>query len=109
MTSCQNGAVSKPTEDEIQKLIKESKCIKEKAYAPYSQFKVGAALLTECGKIITGRQLFIVITKYNDLLTLSGCNVENCSYPLCTCAERCVVVKAVSEGYTKFRAIAVST
>ena len=48
----------------------------------------------------------------NDFLnhiSIPGCNVENCAYPLCTCAERCAVVKAVSDGYTHFKAIAVST
>lgn len=62
----QNGAVSELTNDEIQTLMKESKCIKDKAYAPYSDFKVGAALLTQCGEIFTGRQLICDI-KCNDL------------------------------------------
>lgn len=55
-----------------------------KAYAPHSKFKVGAALLTEDGRIFT------------------GCNVENSSYGLSICAERVAVVKAVSEGCTRF-------
>lgn len=41
-------------------------------------------------------------------LVFSGCNVENCAYPLSTCAERCAIVKAVSEGCSEFKAIAVS-
>lgn len=61
----------------------------EHSYAPYSKFRVGAAIETECGKIIT------------------GCNVENASYGLAICAERTACVKAVSEGYQDFRRIAV--
>lgn len=59
------------------------------AYAPYSKFKVGAALLDAEGRIFT------------------GCNVENASYGACCCAERTAAVKAVSEGSTSFKAIAV--
>lgn len=59
------------------------------ALAPYSNFKVGAALLTEDGEIIT------------------GCNVESATYGLTLCAERIAVFKAVSEGFRKFSAIAV--
>ena len=54
---------------------------KEKAYAPYSRFQVGAAILTKEGKVFT------------------GCNVENSSYGAAICAERTAAVKAVSEGY----------
>jgi cytidine deaminase len=53
---------------------------REHAYAPYSNYKVGAALLGKSGRVYT------------------GCNVENAVYPLCICAERTAVVKAVSEG-----------
>ena len=70
-------------------LIVEAKKARENAYARFSNFKVGAALLTNDGKIF------------------SGCNVENSSYGLTNCAERTAVFKAVSEGYTKFKAIAV--
>ena len=59
------------------------------AQAPYSKFKVGAALLTVDGEIIT------------------GCNVESATYGLTLCAERVAVFKAVSEGFKKFTAIAV--
>ena len=60
------------------------------AYAPYSNFLVGAALLTSDGSIYT------------------GCNVENTSYGLCICAERTAICKAVSEGHQDFQAIAVA-
>ncbi|XP_034280181.1 cytidine deaminase [Pantherophis guttatus] len=60
------------------------------AYCPYSKYPVGAALLTSEGKIFT------------------GCNVENASFPLSVCAERTAIQKAVSEGHTKFRAMAIS-
>jgi cytidine deaminase len=62
---------------------------RELAFAPYSKFRVGAALLTEGGEIIT------------------GCNVESATYGLTLCAERIAVFKAVSEGFLKFSAIAV--
>ena len=62
----------------------------ENAYAPYSEFKVGAALLTSDGRVFT------------------GCNVENSSYGAGICAERTAAVKAVSEGAAKFSAIAIA-
>lgn len=72
-------------------LVQAAKEAQKKAYAPYSKFKVGAALLTADNKI-----------------TL-GCNIENASYGLTVCAERIAIFKAVSEGYRKFKAIAVVT
>ena len=60
-----------------------------KAYCKYSRFSVGAALLTEDGKVYT------------------GCNIENGSYSLTVCAERTAIFKAVSEGDTRFAAIAI--
>ena len=62
---------------------------REKAYAPYSGFRVGAALLGKSGKIYT------------------GCNVENAAYTPTNCAERTAVFKAVSEGEREFTAIAI--
>jgi cytidine deaminase len=72
-------------------LITTAKKTRENAYAKFSNFKVGAALLTNDDKIFT------------------GCNVENSSYGLAICAERTAVFKAVSEGCTKFKALAVYT
>lgn len=63
---------------------------KEMAYAPYSRFFVGAAVMCDDGSVYT------------------GCNVENASYPCGICAERTAVSKAVSEGKRKFRMIAVT-
>jgi cytidine deaminase len=74
-----------------QELIALAKQAREKAYARYSGFPVGAALLARSGRVFT------------------GCNVENASYPLTTCAERTAVTKAVSEGEREFEAIAVVT
>ena len=59
------------------------------SYTPYSNFKVGAALLTKSGKIYT------------------GCNIENASYGLTNCAERTAFFKAVSEGVRDFQAICI--
>jgi cytidine deaminase len=63
---------------------------REHAHAPFSNFKVGAALETEDGRIYT------------------GCNIENATYGLTLCAERVAVFKAVSEGARKFKRIAVA-
>lgn len=73
--------------DLIQKAIE----MRSQALAPYSNYKVGAAILTESGKIF------------------GGCNIENSSYSLTICAERVALFKAVSEGETKFKALSVST
>lgn len=72
-------------------LIAQAMAARERAYAPYSGYRVGAALLGRSGRVYT------------------GCNVENAVYPLATCAERTAVVKAVSEGEREFVAIAVVT
>lgn len=71
------------------KLIREAMKAKENAYVPYSKFKVGAALLTEDGKIY------------------SGCNIENAAYTPTICAERTAIFKAISEGTKEIKAIAV--
>ena len=76
--------------DEFQHLIQQAAEARELAYAPYSNFLVGAALLTADGK------------------TFTGCNVENASYGLSICAERTAICKAVSEGHQAFRAIAIA-
>jgi cytidine deaminase len=70
-------------------LIQKAREVMANAYAPYSKFKVGAALLTQSGKIYT------------------GCNIENISYGATVCAERVALFKAVSEGEKKFSAIAI--
>ena len=70
-------------------LLDEAKRAMQNAYAPYSGFKVGAALLDRNGNIHT------------------GCNVENASYGLTICAERAAVAKAVSENVQEFAAIAI--
>lgn len=74
-----------------QTLIAAAQAVRLKAYAPFSNYLVGAAILGEDGKIYT------------------GCNVENSAYPSTICAERVAVTKAVSEGMQKFSAIAVVT
>lgn len=75
---------------DYKKLICAAMEAKEFAYAPYSNFRVGAALLTKEGRIFT------------------GCNVENVAFSPSVCAERTAVVKAVSEGYKEFQAIVVT-
>lgn len=72
-------------------LIKKAAQARQKAYAPYSKFLVGAALLTDKGKVYT------------------GANVENASYGLTVCAERVAVLKAVSDGQKGFKKIVIVT
>jgi len=73
-----------------QELVRLAQAARERAYAPYSHYAVGAALLTASGQVFT------------------GCNVENAAY-MTICAERTAIVKAVSEGQREFTAIAVAT
>ena len=72
-------------------LIKTAISMRSKAYAPYSNYKVGAAIQT------------------NNNIIFGGCNIENSSYSLTCCAERVAIFKAISEGYKKFKALSVST
>lgn len=73
----------------IKELAAAAQKVSKNAYAPYSHFKVGAALVTEDGTIVT------------------GCNVENASYGGTICAERNAATTAVALGYTDFEAIAI--
>jgi cytidine deaminase len=70
-------------------LIEEAKKAREKAYAPYSTFKVGAALLTTDGKVY------------------HGCNIENAAYSMCNCAERTALFSAYGNGDRSFAMMAV--
>jgi cytidine deaminase len=79
------------TDDIRTRLIQLAVEARQWAYAPYSNYRVGAAALTSTGRFFT------------------GCNVENASYPNGLCAERVAVFKAVSEGEREFLAIAVVT
>jgi cytidine deaminase len=79
------------TDDIRQDLVRRALEARQWAYAPYSNYKVGAALLADSGRIYT------------------GVNVENAAYPTGICAERVAVYKAVSEGERQFQAVAVAT
>lgn len=72
-------------------LIRSAKAAQQNAHAPYSQFKVGAAILTSKGRVY------------------GGCNVESSSYSLTICAERNAIFKAISEGEREFTAIAITS
>ena len=77
------------TLEEKQELIRMALAAREKAYAPYSNFMVGAALRAKDGRVYT------------------GCNVENASFTPTSCAERTALFKAVADGVTEFTDIAV--
>ena len=73
----------------FQKLFEEAKKVREKSYAPYSKFKVGAAFLTEDNSIVV------------------GCNVENAAYPQSQCAEASAIGNLISQGYNNIVEIVV--
>jgi cytidine deaminase len=79
------------TPDDRRQLIAESTKAREKAVAPFSKFKVGAALRTRGGRIF------------------HGCNVENCTFGLTVCAERVALLSALAAGEREFTSIAVTT
>jgi len=83
--------MNKLTDEERRALIELANEARRRAYAPYSNYQVGAALRASSGRIYT------------------GCNVESAAYPTSMCAERVAVFKAVSEGEREFEVIAVVT
>ena len=78
-------------QDLITDLKTNAKKAYSRAYAPYSHFNVGAALITETGQVFT------------------GCNVENASYGLTQCAERSAICSAIAQGHIKFQTIVIYT
>jgi cytidine deaminase len=83
--------VTELTEQQRTELVRRALQARQRAYAPYSKYPVGAALLTRSGKIF------------------EGVNIENAAYPAGVCAERSAVFAAVSNGQREFTAIAVAT
>ena len=79
------------TNEERQSLIEAARDVRKLAYVPYSNYPVGAALLTSTGKLYT------------------GVNIENAAFPVTICAERTAIFKAVSEGEREFEVLAVVT
>jgi cytidine deaminase len=78
-----------PSPPDLSSLTRLARAARRRAHSPYSRFKVGAALLTSSGEVVT------------------GCNIENATYGLTMCAERVAIFKAVSEGLRRFSAVAV--
>lgn len=81
----------RPTTSELRKLEKAARAASRKAYAPYSHFRVGAAVRASSGR------------------TYTGCNVENASYGLCNCAERTALFTAIAAGEKAITHVAVYT
>lgn len=79
------------TPAQLKKLKAAAKAAAAQAYAPYSKFRVGAAVLTKSGRIF------------------AGCNVENASYGLANCAERTAIFSAVAAGQRRFKCVVVYT
>ena len=73
----------------VENLIQLAAEARERSHCPYVEFPVGAALVSECGRVFT------------------GCCIENACFPATICAERAAICKAVSEGYKSYSAVAV--
>jgi cytidine deaminase len=80
-----------PSPRVIGRLVRTARAVRRRAYAPYSRFAVGAAVLAADGSVV------------------AGCNVENASYGLSICAERAAVCRALAQGHRRLVAVAVAT